>query len=67
MLDQPWEDVFDLANGLMDYRNQEKKETTPDGKEIILLRVQPEGQPEAWAADCLMNTKLESMHLNRED
>ena len=38
-----------------------------DGKEIILLRVQPEGQPEAWAADCLMNTKLESMHLNRED
>lgn len=36
MLDQPWEDVFDLANGLMDYRNQEKKETTPDGKEIIL-------------------------------
>ena len=36
LLDQPWEDVFDLANGLMDYQNQEKKETTPDGTQIIL-------------------------------
>lgn len=26
-----------------------------DGKEIVLLRVQIEGKPEAWAADCLKN------------
>ncbi len=29
-----------------------------DGKGIVLLRVQPEGKPEAWAADCLTNIKI---------
>lgn len=40
-----------------------KRVVCGDGKEITLLRVQPEGQPEAWAADCLKNNTQNQDHM----
>lgn len=37
-----------------------KRVVCGDGKEITLLRVQIEGQPEAWAADCLKGVIMQS-------
>lgn len=38
LLDWPWEDVFDLVNGLADYQGQEQKHTAPNGRKVILRR-----------------------------